>query len=321
MKKILSVLLALALIVSLGITAFAAAGDPSAATTITIYKDFTVTGGSTFPTQELTFTSTPDSGNPDTTNLTVAALTPAAAADNAITVSVPSYSKVGVYNYTITENTPTTAAQGVTYSTESIGIAVLVTYADDGSLQAEVGIAKDAEGNKLDTFTNTYALGELEVTKTVSGNLGDKNKLFDFTITLTAANTVYSDITVAGGSDAANAQTIAGGWTGEKAISIKLKHGETVNVTNIPEGVTYTVEEAAKHAEGGVNSEEGYTVTKTGDTGTISSTKSTAAFTNTKETTIDTGVALDYLPYVLIVLVVLAAAIFMIIRKRRYTED
>ena len=51
-----------------------------------------------------------------------------------------------------------------------------------------------------------------------------------------------------------------------------LKHGEAKLAAGLPVGISYTVEE---------NAGSGYTVTMTGETGSISVTRAVAAFTNT----------------------------------------
>ena len=113
---------------------------------------------------------------------------------------------------------------------------------------------------------------------------------------------------VTGGSTAANnPQTIEIG----QETTFKLKHGDTISIANIPYGVTYSVTETAV---------DGYTTTKTGDTGTINAAEQTAAFTNTKEGTIDMGVTLDSLPYILALAVVFGGAVVMFTRKR-HVED
>ena len=305
----------------------------SDATTLTLKKDYS---GDVFPTETLSFTVTPDEGNPDATPVvTIADITTSAAAENEITVSIPSYSKVGVYKYTIAETAGT--SQGTTYDTNTIGFSVLVSYDYANSkLKTEVALTTaasaeasgegEAEAAKQDTFTNTYDEGTLTVNKTVAGNLADQSKLFTIKVTLTAEDgkTVNTDITVAGGSDAGNAQTVAKGWTGSKDITIQLKHDETVTFSHIPAGVSYTVVEDAKHLAAGstptaaeLNGEEGYLATYTSATGTIEKdTTAAAAIVNTKETQVDTGITLDSMPYILLLVMVIAAAAFVLIRRR-----
>lgn len=66
---------------------------------------------------------------------------------------------------------------------------------------------------------------------------------------------------------------------------------------------------------------DGYTTTSTNETGRISAAEQTAAFTNTKNGFVDTGVILDSLPYVLMLAAVLGGAAAMVARRRRGAED
>ena len=249
---------------------------------------------------------------------------------NDVTVKLPEYSKVGKYVYTIKMVEGDT--QGVTYSKDSISITVQIVYDYENSCLKvfEAGITKDADGNKNDTLANTYEylpedVGALTVKKVVKGEYGRKDKLFDIKVTLTTETDlkVWSDITVSGGSDAGNTQTIAGdGWTGSKEINIKLADDETVSIKNIPAGVTYTVEEDAKHLTGDFNSDEGYKVTYENETGTIvKDTAPAAVVNNDKSSAPETGITLDSLPYIVIGGAVLLAAVAVLLRKRRYEED
>ena len=118
-------------------------------------------------------------------------------------------------------------------------------------------------------FTNTRKSGaDLTVTKTVESDLAaDANVEFEFTVTLsdTSINQTYGE------GDAA--VTFANGKT-----TFKLKHNESKTISGLPLGVGYTVEETAN---------DDFTTTKTGDTGTISATAATAAFTNTRKSGAD----------------------------------
>ena len=106
-------------------------------------------------------------------------------------------------------------------------------------------------------FTNTRALGDLEVKKTVtSSTTADKSIEFEFTVTL-------SDKTVSG---------TFGDMTFTNGVAtFKLTDGQSAKAEGLPQGVTYTVTEKAV---------DGFTTEKTGDTGSISDTASTAEFTN-----------------------------------------
>ena len=106
--------------------------------------------------------------------------------------------------------------------------------------------------------------GDLTVSKTVAGNAGDQQKAFNFTVTLGDATVggKYGDMTFANGK-----------------ATFTLRHGESKAATGLPAGTTYKVEEDDY-------SKEGYTTSKTGDTGTIAKdAASAAAFTNTRNVT------------------------------------
>ena len=148
------------------------------------------------------------------------------------------------------------------------------------------------------------------MTKTVAGHLGDRTKDFRFTVTLTKQADLLMNssigLTVAG----VEQRGFAPDWddSGVCTVSFTLKHGETASLTNLPYGMTYTVTEDDYTAEG-------YTTTKTGDSGTIAADTVTAAFTNTKGGTVDTGVLLDSAPYVVLLLLAAGGAVLFLRRR------
>ena len=337
MKKLFALLLTLALVLSFGITAMAA--EPVMTSKATTYealiKTYNVVGGNDatlYPAETLTFTSTPAVGNPDPTNLTVNDLEVTGNTKQKLVINVPAYSKVGVYHYTITENAGNT--QGVTYTTDAVNVSVLVEYdytdedGDGYGLKATIGVtnaAGEGEGElKHDTFTNTYSLGSLTVSKEVAGNLASQSREFAIDVTFTSDQPVLSTITCGDGQTITSAN-----WTQAESVytakvTVKLIHGQDVTFNNIPAGITYTVVEQAKHEApdpNGSNPETGYTVTYEGETGTIAENVTAAAkVINTKGTTVNTGVVLDSLPYVLLIAVAVVAVVLFTVRKRRNRE-
>lgn len=122
-------------------------------------------------------------------------------------------------------------------------------------------------------FTNTYKssnggggshhdnYGNLTVSKTVTGDAGDVNHEFTFTVKLDrAVSGQYGDMRF------------------DKGVAvIKLKHGESSTAKRLPEGIRYSVTESDN---------EGYTVSAVGDNGCIRNGKTAvAAFTNNKDVT------------------------------------
>lgn len=221
-----------------------------------------------------------------------------------ITVALPEYTNVGVYEYTLKEVAGTTA--GVTYYDKDIKLVVTVVNDNNGKLRIAAVHTESTGETKSDNFPNTYKAGELDVSKTVIGNLGDKNKYFEFKVTLTGENgkTYRDSYAVTGGSNTENPTSIKIG----KETTFLLKHGDTITIENLPYGVTYTVTETAA---------AGYTTTSTGDHGTISAVDQAAEFTNNKAGSIDTGVVLNNMPYILVLAVLAAGVAVFIIRKRR----
>ncbi len=123
-----------------------------------------------------------------------------------------------------------------------------VTYSvkedDMSGFTAKVGEPK-RESNKISfAITNTWATGDLTVSKTVSGSGADKSKAFTFTVILSdkAINKTYGDMTFENG-----------------VANFTLKHGESKTAAGLPAGVNYTVTES---------NNSGYTVTMNVD-GTV----------------------------------------------------
>ena len=143
--------------------------------------------------------------------------------------------------------------KGTTYTvteTEDTGFTTTKT-GDTGSIGDAAVTAE---------FTNTRKTGDLTVSKSVvSSTAADKTKDFTFTITLddTTISGTYGDMTFADG-----------------VATFTLKDGQSATAAGLPVSVGYTVTEA---------SADGFTTTKTGDTGEISTTEMAAAFTNTRD--------------------------------------
>ena len=320
MKKLLSIGLAAMLAFGLATTSFAEeAGDVTTPKDgiVTIHKVYKLENAGTKSPAETFTLEQVDKGvvkdgeaktAPDLGTITGAKFDDGAATISGttgdITVALPEYTNVGVYEYTLKEVAGTTA--GVTYYDKGIKLVVTVVNDNNGKLRIAAVHTESTGEAKSDNFPNTYKAGELDVSKTVTGNLGDKNKYFEFKVTLTGeeGKTYRDSYAVTGGSNTANPSTIK---IGEETTFL-LKHGDTITIANLPYGVTYTVTETAA---------EGYTTEKTGADGTISAADQIAAFTNTKAGSIDTGVVLNNMPYILVLAVLAAGVAVFIIRKRR----
>lgn len=321
MKKLISLVLALVLVLSLSTVAFAdtVTLTPSEETELKFTKNYTTSAGektATYPAEVLKFTVTAAQGNPDSTMISVTDHTVAANPDNVV-ISVPSYNTVGKYNYTVTEVPGNT--QGVSYSDVTFGVQVVVTYdpEDSTKLTSEVVFTTKEGTGKVDTIVNMYDLGTLTVDKNVEGNLASKTQKFDIDVVFTSTKPVLSDI------DGVTGWTLVDGVYTSNTVTVSLADGDTVHTfANIPAGVEYTVVEQAKHLEkddNGSDGSKGYTVDYTNDHGSIAAdTTSDAVVKNTKGTELDTGVVLDNAPYIVLMVVAVLGMGVMLTKKRAY---
>ena len=337
-KRLFACLLALTMMLGLSATVFAEEQTETTPMTVTIKKVYKLEGAGTSPAETFTLKQTGKevvdgeaAEAPDLGTITgaefAAGEAKASGTEKDITVALPEYTSVGVYEYTLKEVDETTGitgtTAGVTYYGNDIKLVVTVINGENGNLRiAGVHTEDTADGNskKSNTIVNTYSAGTLNVSKTVTGNLGDKDKYFEFKVTLTGeTGKTYGDsYTVTGGSNAANPGTIKIG----EETTFKLKDGETISIANLPYNVTYAVTET--EADGYTtkvkvngNEIEGNTVTEQ----KINSAAQNVEFTNDKNKgDIDTGVYLDNLPYILVFAGVLAIAVVFAVRRRRFED-
>lgn len=260
-----------------------------------------------------------------------------------VTATLPDYSGadagIGDYWYEVKETAGTTA--GVVYDTTTYYLHVQVVLRGAGVTVSQVALHKTAPAddgsytntadNKTEGFTNEYSAGEVTVTKKVTGNMGDKNKPFDITVTFTApeGKTVTGDIKYTENGTEKTIAAGAEGWTGNKSVTISIKDGASVTFTNVPDGVTYTVVEADYTVDGydapdyafDNATETGDTVTADGASGKISDSADKLTVTNNKTSTIDVGVIVENAPFVLAIALVITAALLMFLKKRKKAED
>lgn len=384
MKKFLSLTLALLLILSMTATAFADDDAPEqgeqteqwdgtyTSTTPTTFEQIVKTYDSeknVAVNETLTFTSEYNEDNPDVVvdsngnvtnnpaNLTVEDLTVNSLTQNTSTgkyeagnlkVTIPSLSKAGTYEWTITENEGNTA--GVGYSEAAVVVTALVEY-DNVSHKLQIASCtsyiKKVNGAKANTFENTFKSGSFTVEKDVIGNMANENDEFDITVTLTSANPIGNDITVGGNTVVPNAWTPItddnNNITGYKYTDTHSysEYGGKRAFANIPEGVTVTV------AENNVDSDskvKGYTykgvftrTTTTNEDETVTTTDASfngltiaddtnatnaaIVVTNEKTASVETGVSLDTVPYFLMLAVACVGMFLLLSKKRAYREN
>lgn len=242
------------------------------------------------------------------------------------------YNKVGKYAYTISENE--TKIPGITKDAHTYEMIVTVVNKKNTDLDNNTGYGYyvgmyDADGNKVPAeFTNTYNSYSLEVKKTVQGNFGDLGDTFTFYITLGGAdgkdnNYASATVTVSDAANAANGKT----WTiGGGQQTVTLKHGQTIIVSNLPVGVTYTVTEKKTNDDS-----TAWVYTTTGEAVanaenvlpsiTADYNANKVEIVNKHEGTPDMGVVLDNAPYIAMLAIVAIGGVALMLNKRRRDEE
>lgn len=340
-KKLTAGALALSMMFAMAVP-MAFAETPHDMTSVTVKKLYKLEGNGVSPTETFTLKQTKSEVVDSEATMAPALGTitgatfgeGAATADGAtgtITIQLPTYEKVGIYKYTLEEAAGSTA--GVTYYGNEIKLVVTVVNDSTGKVRVAAvhteaenenggfdSITK-GEGSKSDTFANTYKANELEVSKDVTGNMGDKEKLFQFHVTFTKKLTEDAPELIKY-EDATGEHTIVFGTDGKATVDFKLKDDSKLHFTNIPEGVSYTVWEDSYTTDG----YKTYIGSETEDNedssaeGTATTEKAAVAFINHKGGDVDTGVILDNAPYILMLTVVAAGAMTLVIKKRREEE-
>lgn len=334
MKKFFTIVLALILVLSVcATTAFAATDGTTDMSSITFTKNYEATNANTTsPAETFAFTISNESVTHAASGVTTANMpTPtvgnvsytageagSASKSKNITITLPEYNSVGIYSYTIKETAGTTA--GVTYFGSDITLVVTVQQGADGRFRVAAVHTETSGAAKSDNFPNTYSAGSLSVSKKVTGNMGDRDKEFTATVTFTkpADKTVREAITYVDGTETKTIATTAWDINGKATATITLKHGETVTFKNIPYEVTYTVTETDYTNEGYDAAVYEYSDNTNKK---IDSASDTVKITNNKGTTVDTGISLDSLPYIVLLAVAAVGLVVFFVKKRTARED
>ena len=224
--------------------------------------------------------------------------------DGKFTIPLTAFNQLGVYTYNFKEAVGNTA--GMTYDGRDLVLTVYVTR--DGDDLIKYATIHELNANdkmvKIDSIDNEFYAGSLAITKTVTGNMGELDREFEVKIIFTksADEVVRNKITV-GEKD-----TDLTFEENEATVTINIKHGNTVTINNIPEGVTYEVVETDP---GDGYDEPVYNWKEE---------ENTVEIINNRNTGIDTGINLDNLPYILI-LVGAAVGLVAFTMKRRLSDD
>lgn len=261
---------------------------------------------------------------------------------------------IGEYYYTITENTP--AYPGVTPVHDTLTMKITVVNATGeigggyGYYVALYRSNSDGTTEKVEAknaFSNTYNSKNLTLSKTVHGSLGSLAENFSFIIEFEPASDDVADmykgpqVGTVGNDVSINGKTTGDYLDLNTPYTVTLKHGKSLNFSNLPAGIKYKVYEvdSAFNAEKDAVTKGDYTVVvcestdvdsnviafDTADKNTVKGSVGTAdvttAFHNTNNAEPDMGVILDNAPYIALLAIVAIGGVALMLNKRRRDEE
>lgn len=238
------------------------------------------------------------------------------------------FAKPGKYHFVVTENAGTNA--NIVYSQASYLVTVNVKAAVDAQdvptgageidsvvfeqKKTDAGVAVEGEKSDSAEFANgAKENANLDVTKKVAGTAANTEDPFNFTVELEGVTGEYTVVL----PDGTETTTTNQKWTGS------LKHGQTVEIKNLPVGAKYTVSEADTDYDESyvVNGAQSQTGLSTGKQ-EVTNSGNNVTFTNEKGFVPQTGITANTLPFAAGAVVVIAGAgALAITRKRRASEE
>lgn len=261
---------------------------------------------------------------------------------------------IGEYYYTITENTP--AYPGVTPVHDTLTMKITVVNATGeigggyGYYVALYRSNSDGTTEKVEAknaFSNTYNSKNLTLSKTVHGSLGSLAENFSFIIEFEPASDDVADmykgpqVGTVGNDVSINGKTTGDYLDLNTPYTVTLKHGKSLNFSNLPAGIKYKVYEvdSAFNAEKDAVTKGDYTVVVRESTdvdsnviafdttdkntvkGSVGTADVTTAFHNTNNAEPDMGVVLDNAPYIAMLAIVAIGGVALMLNKRRRDEE
>ena len=304
-----------------------------------IQKDFQIAEGITVP--DITFTFTFERKKSDAPEIEDKTVT--YSSNDGVTSGISSktvadifsgvtFPHAGVYTYTVKETAgaPSVENGTVTYDESVYTVRVYVKNTEDGLAidqitAAKSGAAGTEEKQDAIKFVNKFEkTTSLTVAKHTKGALADKTKAFTFKVTFTKPST-YDGSTFVSGNDT---------YTFGQEYTFTLADGGQKVFSNLPAGTRYVVTEveAADGYAPSVTVVENGTQTVTNKTAADADSLATAetektnlagegtntvTFTNTYKDVPITGIIMNNLPFVILILAAAAGLVgYLVIRRK-----
>lgn len=276
--------------------------------------------------------------------------------------SAVQFTEPGVYRYIITEDGTN---QGITNDADLT--RVLDVYVNDASADVDGAFTKkltiagyvlhsnvDDEPDvsagenfgstgaytdkKSQGFTNSYDTSDLTLRKQVTGNQASRDKYFEFTLNIAAAqpNTKYDVViddadatskanaaTIDANAGQTNVTSITTDGAGKATQKFYLQHGQQITIQGLAKDTTYTVTENTEDYKSTANTKDTPVVDTKADTeaapvdGTIVSTDLTTGFLNTRDGVIPTGVIMAVAPFAVVTILGGAGIVTMVMKKNK----
>lgn len=280
--------------------------------------------------------------------------------------SAVQFTEPGVYRYIITEDGTN---QGITNDadlTRVLDVYVNDASADvDGTFTKKLTIAGYVLHSNVDDepdvsagenfgstgaytdkksqgFTNSYDTSDLTLRKQVTGNQASRDKYFEFTLNIAAAqpNTKYDVViddadatskanaaTIDANAGQTNVTSITTDGAGKATQKFYLQHGQQITIQGLAKDTTYTVTENTEDYKSTANTKDTPVVDTKADTeaapvdGTIVSTDLTTGFLNTRDGVIPTGVIMAVAPFAVVTLLGGAGVVTMMMKKNKKEDE
>ncbi len=187
------------------------------------------------------------------------------------------------------------------------GIEFTNNYGDDSGTDPE-----DPENPKPEDKNDSTH--DITIGKTVTGNQGDKSKVFNFVVTVNGGEGEKYKVVDADGKVLNALETGVAG-------TYQLSHGKTIKITGLTENDSYTVVETEAGQDGYTTTYtlgEGTSVKEGTDLQVVTADNATYTVTNDRGVTTPTGIVLSFAPYILLVAF---AGVFGVLFLRRKKEE
>lgn len=237
-----------------------------------------------------------------------------------LTFNASVFTKPGVYHYQMTE-VGDKNAPNITNDTTVRDLYVYVRNSSSGKFEVYASaLVKGTE--KTDTFTNDFTKNpgtnptpfqDVTLQKSVTGDQGDLNKEFTFTVKIPSS------------ADGRTTYVVERPTTGDPTTltvgtpaTFHLKSGETLTVKNLAKGDQYTIDETLdnNYKTSATLNGSAYTLKATT---TMTTEANKVIVTNNRDAATPTGIIMNVAPYVIMILIAAAAAV-LFFRKRRSAE-